>query len=100
MCALEHFKTRLPFFNPRANGATRRSGRKPRVRVTNLALGKLKVVHARRVVTHTDLKNMADYQIVENIFHANILFFAIKRLTVLTQQLPYQILKNIVQVKR
>ena len=31
-------------FNPRANGAKRRSGRKPGARVTNRALGKLKVV--------------------------------------------------------
>ena len=30
--------------NPRANGAKRRSGRKPGARVTNRALGKLKVV--------------------------------------------------------
>ena len=29
---------------PRANGAKRRSGRKPGARVTNRALGKLKVV--------------------------------------------------------
>ena len=29
--------------NPRANGAKRRSGRKPGARVTNRALGKLKV---------------------------------------------------------
>ena len=35
---------------PRANGAKRRSGRKPGARVTNRALGKLKVVHGRRVV--------------------------------------------------
>ena len=64
---------------PRANGAKRRSGRKPGARVTNRALGKFKVVHGRRVVMLTDLKNMADYQNVENMFHANILFFAPKR---------------------
>ena len=57
------------------------SGRKPGARVTNTevtnrALGKLKVVHGRRAVAKgghlTDLKNMADYQNLENIFHANI----------------------------
>ena len=30
--------------NPRANGAKRRSGRKPGARVTNFALGKFKVI--------------------------------------------------------
>ena len=48
----------------------------------------------------TDLKNMADYQNVENILHANILFSALKRLTVLRKQLPYQITKYMEQVKR
>ena len=48
----------------------------------------------------TDLKNMADYQNVENIFHANILFSALKRLTVLRQQFQYQISKYTEQVKR
>ena len=72
-------------------------GRKP---VTNRALGKLKVVHGRRVVMLTDLKNMADYQNVENMFHANVLFFALKRLTVLRQQLSYQIPKFMEQLKR
>ena len=31
-------------YNPRANGAKRRSGRKPRARVTNSALAEFKVV--------------------------------------------------------
>ena len=31
-------------YNPRANGAKRRSGRKPGARVTNFALGKFKVI--------------------------------------------------------
>ena len=69
--------------------------------VTNPALGKLKVLHGRKVVILTDLKNMADYQNVENIFYANILFFALKlRLTVLRQQMSYQIPKYMEQVKR
>ena len=33
--------------NPRANGAKRRSGRKPGARVTNFVLAELKVVAAR-----------------------------------------------------
>ena len=54
---------------PRANGAKRRSGRKPGARVTNFALTELQVV-ARgssvvSLVCHdvilTDLNNMADY---------------------------------------
>ena len=32
------------FFCPRANGASRRSGRKPGARVTNFVLGELKVI--------------------------------------------------------
>ena len=34
----------IDFFNPRANGAKRRSGRKPGARVTNFVLAELKVV--------------------------------------------------------
>ena len=39
----DHFKDLL-YFNPRANGAKRRSGRKPEGRVTNFALAEFKVV--------------------------------------------------------
>ena len=56
-------------YYPRANGAKRRSGRKPGARVTNFVLAEFKVV-ARgswevKMVCHdvilTDLNNMADY---------------------------------------
>ena len=34
----------VPFINPRANGAKRRSGRKPGARVSNFVLAEFKVV--------------------------------------------------------
>ena len=65
------------YLYPRANGAKRRSERKPGARVTNRALGKLKVVgDGRRAKVirflalgmswrhpHTDLKTRTDYRV-------------------------------------
>ena len=57
-------------------------------RVTNLALAKLKVVRkGGHYVMLTYYKNMADYQYYENILHANIVLFALKRQQLLRQQL-------------
>ena len=54
---------RSVLINPRANGAKRRSGRKPGTRVTNSALAELKVVAHGWWYVLTDLNNMADYRV-------------------------------------
>ena len=51
------------YTNSRANGAKRRSGRKPGARVTNSALAEFKVVAHGRWYVLTDLNNMADYRV-------------------------------------